>query len=85
MDEHIEVVEYLGTLGLRQHRQMLDHRVLDEQIAGHIDAVAVYVELMADLDDAVFVLEVLGELVEQERTFVEKHVFGESVVAVDDA
>ena len=84
MDKHIEVVEHLGTLGLRQHRQVLDHRVFDKQIAGHIDAVAVYVELMADLDDTVLVLEVLGEFVEQERSFVKEDIFGEGVVAVYD-
>lgn len=41
-------------------------------------------ELMADLNNAVLILEVFGELIEQERAFVEKHVFGESVVTVDD-
>ena len=63
---------------------MLDHRIFDKQIAGHIDTVAVYVELMADLDDTVLVLEVFGELVEQERAFVEENIFGEGVIAVDD-
>lgn len=63
---------------------MLDHRVLDEQIARHVDTFAVHMELMADLNNAVLILEVFGELIEQERAFVEKHVFGESVVTVDD-